>query len=185
MKTANLFFIALGLFAACNSVPSEPEHKAITTEQLEVFECGTITRLHTYDGFFLASQPAPEDFAQAQLGGVQTVVNLRHDAEIQAFDEDLVVGTLGLNYVNIPWNGPDELTDDVFDASRNMFNTVERPALVHCGSGNRVGAVWLPWRVLDGGLSIEDAKAEAKVVGLKSPAYEQKALDYIARHQGM
>ena len=64
-----------------------------------------------------------------------------------------------------------------------MFNTVERPALVHCGSANRVGAVYLPWRVLDGGLSVEDALAEAKVVGLKTPMYETKALDYIKRHQ--
>lgn len=187
MQKLLLPFVALlGLVAACNSMgTTEPEHKAITTEQLEVYECGTITRLHTYEGLFLASQPKVEDFEQAKKGGVVTVINMRHESENTDFDEALVVHNLGLTYVNLPWNGPDELTDDVFDKAREMFNTVERPALVHCSSANRVGAVWIPYRVLEGGLSIEDAVAEAKVIGLKTPAYEPMAIDYIKRHRGM
>ena len=56
--------------------------------------------------------------------------------------------------------------------------------LLHCASSNRVGAVWLAYRALDGGLSIEEAKAEAKIVGLKSPALEAKAIDYVKRKKG-
>ena len=41
--------------------------------------------------------------------------------------------------------------------------------------------MWLPWRVLDGGLSYDEALAEAKTVGLKSPLYEEKAREYIER----
>jgi hypothetical protein len=37
--------------------------------------------------------------------------------------------------------------------------------------------------VLDGGLAYEAALAEAKTVGLKLPAYEEKARDYIERMQ--
>jgi protein tyrosine phosphatase (PTP) superfamily phosphohydrolase (DUF442 family) len=181
-KLLLLSTMLLGLVASCSST-GDTEHKAITTQQLEVYECGTITRLHTYEGLFLASQPKVEDFEQAKMGGVVTVINMRHESENTDFDEALVIHNLGLKYVNLPWNGPDELTDEIFDQAREMFNTVERPALVHCGSANRVGAVYLPWRVLDGGLSVEDALAEAKVVGLKTPMYETKALDYIKRHQ--
>lgn len=173
------------LFAACNSTPAETEHKAFVSAEMEPYTCGTIKNLHTMGGFFLASQPAPEDFEQAAMGGIKTVVNFRKDAEITTFDEALVVGNNGMEYVHIPWNGPDELTDEIFDRSREMFNTVERPALVHCGSSNRVGAVWLAWRVLDEGATVEDALAEAKMAGLKTPAYEEKALDYIRRHQAM
>jgi hypothetical protein len=54
---------------------------------------------------------------------------------------------------------------------------------LHCGSSNRVGAVWLPWRVLDGGVEVEKAVAEAKPIGLKKAEYEEKALDYIKRNQ--
>jgi len=182
--------IALGAFLALFSTSCskssetevEPEHTAITTESLEVYECGDITRLHTFGGVFLASQPTPEDFAQSKMGGVRTVINLRHESEIGDFNEREVIEDLELNYISLPWNGPEELTDGIFDELRNLLNTAERPILLHCSSANRVGAVWVPWRVLDGGISLEAALAEAKTVGLKSPAYEAKAIEYIERH---
>jgi uncharacterized protein (TIGR01244 family) len=177
--------LCLASAAGCAATQPEKEtaaeHKAITTDKLEPYECGTITRLHTYGGVFLASQPKPEDFEQAKKGGVKTVINLRHEAEIKEFNEPETVTNLGLRYINLPWDGPDELTDQVFDESRKLLNNTERPILLHCSSANRVGAVWLAWRALDGGLSVEEAAAEAKVVGLKSPPYEEKARDYVAR----
>ena len=97
------------------------------------------------------------------------------------FDERRVVEDLGLAYLHLPWNGPGELSDAVFDSAREMLNTAQRPILLHCSSANRVGAVWLPWRVLDGGVSYEHALVEAKVVGLKNPLYEAMARDYIQR----
>lgn len=168
------------------SVPTAApaEHKAITTDKLEPYECGTITRLHTLGGVFLASQPKAEDFAQAKKGGVKTVINLRHASEIKDFNEQKVVEDEGLAYINLPWDGPAELTDEVFDKAREHLRTAERPILLHCSSANRVGAVWLPHRVLDGGLSWDDALAEAKIVGLKSADYEAKAKDYIKRRGG-
>jgi ubiquinone/menaquinone biosynthesis C-methylase UbiE len=54
--------------------------------------------------------------------------------------------------------------------------------MLHCGSANRVGAVWLTYRVLDQGVPIETAIEEAKTIGLRSPEYEAKARDYIHRH---
>ncbi len=162
---------------------AEAEHTAITTEKLEPYECGTITKLHTMGGVFLASQPKPSDFEQAKKGGVKSVINLRHPEENTEFDEQAVVADLGLNYYTLPWNGPEELTDKIFGDSRALLNTVERPILLHCSSANRVGAVWIPWRVLDGGADLEEAVAEAKVIGLKSPDYEAKARDYVARNQ--
>lgn len=162
----------------------ETEHKAIVTEKLEPYECGSITKLHTLGGVFLASQPKPEDFEQAKKGGVKTVINLRHADEIKEFDEKEVVEALELNYVSLPWNGPEELTDDIFDQSRELLKTAEKPILLHCGSANRVGALWIPYRVLDGGITLEEATAEAKTVGLKSADYETKAIEYIARKKG-
>jgi len=164
---------------------AEGDHQAITTEKLEPYECGTITRLHTMGGVFLASQPSPSDFEQAQKGGVRSVINLRHASENTEFDEPAVVAELGLNYYNLPWNGPDELTDKIFDDSRELLKTVERPILLHCSSANRVGAVWIPYRVLDQGADMETAVEEAKVIGLKSPDYEARARDYVEQKQEM
>ena len=156
-------------------------HKAITTDKLEPYECGSITRMHTFGGVFLASQPKPADFEQAKNGGVKTVVNLRPESEIKDFDEPAVVAKLGLKYVNVPFGSPAQMSDAVLDRARDVLNTAERPILMHCSSANRAGAVWLVWRALDGGLAVDDAVAEAKVVGLASPELEGMARAYVAR----
>jgi uncharacterized protein (TIGR01244 family) len=165
---------------AADSSVEASEHVAVTTEKLEPYACGEIARLHTLGGVFLASQPAADDLRQAEKGGVRTVINLRRADERVGFDEGKLVKSLGLEYVHYPFNGADEMTDDVIDHLRELLDTVERPILLHCGSANRVGAVWLPYRVLDGGLTYEAALTEAKTVGLMSPAYEERARDYIA-----
>jgi uncharacterized protein (TIGR01244 family) len=170
--------VVVTLLAAATGCAA-PGHKAATTERLEPYTCGSIARLHTCQGIFLASQPTPADLEQARTGGVRTVINLRHAQEITDFDEAAVVRDLGLTYENPAWNGEAELTDGVFDELRRLLNTAERPLLLHCGSANRVGAVWLAWRALDGGLSDEEALAEARIVGLKTPAYQARAEAYV------
>jgi len=159
-------------------LPSPP------TPTVEPYTCGTVQRIHTLDGVFLASQPQPADLEQAKAGGIRTVVSLRHADELD-WDEAALVARLGMEHASIPFRTPDELTDDVFDRVRALLNDpAKRPLLLHCSSANRVGAVWLAHRVLDGGLSIQAAVAEARRVGLKLPAFEEKALDHVRRRQG-
>ena len=165
--------------------PTAEDHKISYTEKLEPYECGTVQRIHTLDGIFLASQPAPDDFKMAKEGGIKTVVNLRPASE-QDFDEAAVLAELGMEYHNVPFGSPTELTDEVFDEVRAMLSKAEaenQPLLLHCSSANRVGAIWLAHRVLDGKLSVEEAEIEAKVVGMKTPAYGDKAKDYVKRTQ--
>lgn len=188
--------LSIGLLAAaCRAATSASEsasapavgaaeHTGPTTAPLEPASLGSIRRLHALGGVLAASQPAALDLEQAQEGGVRTVVNLRHESEVTDFDEPALVRSLGLTYVSIPWSGVDELTDEVFDRAREVLQTAERPLLVHCHSANRVGAVWLPWRVLDGGLSWDAALAEAEQVGLRTPALVDRARDYVLRHGG-
>jgi uncharacterized protein (TIGR01244 family) len=178
--------LALAGIAGCSSSDEpkpqpEPGHKAATGGKLEPARCGAISRLHTLGGVFLASQPAPGDFAEAKKCGVKTVVNLRPAAEMKDFDEKKAVEAEGLRYINLPFGNPAELTDAVFDSARELFKNSERPLLVHCASASRVGAVWLPYRVLDAGLTWDEALAEAKTVGLKSADYEKRAREYIER----
>jgi uncharacterized protein (TIGR01244 family) len=177
------------LFSGCSTPEQQPppqaaspsQHKAVVTDKVEPYACGSITRMHTFGGVYLASQPQAADFAEAKHGGVRTVVNLRHAGETPELDEAKVVGDLGMHYVTLPWQGADELTDAVFDRAREIFAHQERPMLVHCSSANRVGAVWIPYRVLDGGLDLEAAVAEARTIGLKTAEFEQRARDYVAR----
>ena len=43
--------------------------------------------------------------------------------------------------------------------------------------------MWMVWRVLDGGITVEEAFAEAQELGLKTEAYGEKAADYIRRQR--
>ena len=87
-------------------------------------------------------------------------------------------------YYHISFKTPESLTDKVFDSVRGLLNEkVKQPLIIHCSSANRVGAVWLAHRVLDGGISYDKALTEAKTVGLKLSAYEDKAKAYIAGAQ--
>lgn len=184
---------ALGLtlaLGACSSTgdtpePAKPaEHAPPTTEKLEPFACGTIQRLHTMGGVFLASQPSMQDFQDAKANGVKTVINIRTPGEFTEFDLDKEITALGFDYHNIGFKAADDLTDDKLDQLRALLNgKAERPILLFCNSANRTGAVWLAHRVLDGGLSWDAALAEAKMVGLKTPALENAVKAYIARKQ--
>jgi uncharacterized protein (TIGR01244 family) len=187
-RTAISLGALTALFASCGTTTDDvapPTTTAATppaAERLEPYECGNVQRIHTLGGVFLASQPQPVDFEHAQKGGIKTVVNLRHDSELE-FDERAVVEGLGMRYEHLPWNGADELTDAVFDRARELLRTAERPLMLHCASANRVGALWLAFRALDGGLDLDAATAEARMVGLKTPAYLAKATDYVNRRR--
>ncbi|MFY9345420.1 MAG: sulfur transferase domain-containing protein [Planctomycetota bacterium] len=181
-------FVAL-LASACGGRPGSsttPAPVAATKAQpaapvLEPFQCGNVQRIHSFGDIFLASQPTPADFEHAQKNGIKTVVNMRHHAEIKDFDEPALVARLGLAYVNLPWNGPDELTDQVFDRGRELLSQAERPLMLHCSSANRIGPIWIAWRVLDGKVAWEQAHAEAVQIGMKTPAYTDKAKAYVER----
>lgn len=150
-------------------------------QQLEPVRVGSIEKLHTFDGIFLSSQPFPDDFRLAKCGGIQTVLNIRQEDELD-WNEKEIVQSAGLQYHNVPFKDAETLTDEVFSQTREILNRKDNhPLLLHCKSANRVGAIWLAHRVLDDGKSLEEAEAEAKAVGLKSPDYLAKAQDYISR----
>lgn len=152
-------------------------------KMLEPAKCGSVKQLHVLDDIYLAGQPSAEDFQEFKKRGVKSVLNLRTKEEMD-FDEAKTLKSLGLEYHHIPIAGSDSLTDENFDKLRKLLNEKEqRPMLLHCTAANRVGAVWLAHRVLDGGLAYDAALAEAKTVGLKAPALEAKAKDYIAKQK--
>jgi uncharacterized protein (TIGR01244 family) len=172
------FALALVALAGC-STQDQPEPKAPAADKLEPAVCGTIPNLHTLGGVFLAGQPNQPDFAVARKRGVKTVISLRHASELKDFDEKKAVEAEGMRFIELPFHGPAELTDAVFDRARELLKTAERPLLFHCNSANRAAAVWLPYRVLDGGLTWDEALAEAKTVGLTSPELEKRAREYV------
>ena len=155
---------------------------AVPPAPVEPATLGALKKVSASGGIWLAGQPSADDLALLPGLGVTTVINLRPAKEQADLDERAQVESLGLAYVNVPFGSPAELDDGIFDELRRLLGTTEPPVFLHCASANRVGAVWIPFRVLDQGVELEAAVAEAKAIGLKTPEYEAMARDYVARH---
>ncbi len=162
--------------------PKAPKEKKQGEETtLEPHKCGDIERLHVFGSFYLAGQPNADDLKLLKDSGIKSVINLRQQDELD-WDEAARVKELGMRYHHLPFRSPDSLTDAVFNSARKLLNDKKnQPVVLHCGSANRVGAIWLVYRVLDNGTEYDAALAEAKTVGLRLPAYEEIAKDYIER----
>ncbi len=84
--------------------------------------------------------PSPKDLQDARSAGIKTIINLCGPHETPG--EADFVQQLGLNYANIPVSGPADLTTANARALGDIVNDCSNhPVLIHCMSGNRVGAL--------------------------------------------
>jgi protein tyrosine phosphatase (PTP) superfamily phosphohydrolase (DUF442 family) len=134
-------------------------------------------------GVVTGGQPSGAHLAAFVTAGGRVVLDLRDPMEPRPLDEAATVASLGMEYVNVTI-GPHSLTDATLDRVREVLHEAgEGLVLVHCASGNRVGAALLPVLMLDHGLEQEDAVGQAMRVGLRSAELMEWALDYTQRHQ--
>ena len=135
------------------------------------------------DGIVTAGQPRADQFATLAAAGIGTVIDIRAPAELRGFDEAAAVRAAGMEYHNIPVVAG-SLTSAEFDQVRALLRApAKRPVLFHCASANRVGALLLPYLVLDEGRSPDDALQVAHDVGLRSDELAHIAFDYIRGQQ--
>lgn len=126
-----------------------------------------------------AGQPAKEHFERLAASGYRTVIDLRQPGEHRELEEDEAVRATGMHYINLPV-GHDTIDGETFERFRQILKDLEnRPVLVHCSSANRVGALLIPYLVLDEGKTTEEAMEIAGQVGLRSEELERAALRYL------
>lgn len=113
--------------------------------------------------------------------GFVSVINLRTvaepDANVEAEAE--AARAAGVKYIHIPITtaSPEPAQVDAF--LKAVADSTNQPVYIHCGSANRVGAVWLIKRVLLDGWDVERATKEAELIGLTNPALKAFALEYV------
>lgn len=122
-----------------------------------------------------AGQPSSEQIYAARREGVKTVVNLRPAGEFDEFDEATHVREAGMAYVHIPVAGPEDINEVAarqLDEALSAHDSV--PALVHCASSNRVGALMAYRARHIQGRSADEAMEIGRAAGLnpKSPLLE-------------
>lgn len=143
---------------------------------------GDAINVHRSGALWFSGQFSATDVPHLKSAGIRRVITLRKDGEV-SWDEAGAVTAAGLAFESLPFSAPESLSDEVFDRLRVLLAEDAGPTLLHCGSANRVGGAWLPYRVLDQGVPVDVALAEAAEIGLAFEPYRERALDYIARRQ--
>lgn len=127
----------------------------------------------------------PAAMAALKKEGFTSVINLRMATEEGANIEAgrAAAQAAGLKYIHLPFNGaaPDSKVVDSFLVA--VADRANQPVYIHCASASRVGGVWMIKRALQDKWPIEKALAEAKAIGLGSPALTTFATDYINSHK--
>lgn len=136
-------------------------------------------------GIATAGQPDAAAWATLARAGFKSVVDLREASEPRGHDEAGEIARAGLRYFLLPVSH-ESLGDRQFEALRDFLRDQgNRPALVHCQSANRVGALMLPYLALDAHVPLDEARRMADIIGLRSPDYAALALDYVRRHTSL
>ncbi len=91
----------------------------------------------------VSGQPAPHEMVAADEAGVRHVVNARDLGEFEAWNQDALVDALGMTYHRLPIGSPEDLDREAVRAfDRILAEIDDEPALLHCASGNRIGALF-------------------------------------------
>lgn len=125
---------------------------------------------------------AADDVAVLQRAGIRTVIDLSVDSETPDFDEAAAVRAAGIGYRNLPIRGAADLTRvNVARFDRLLREAGAQPTLVHCASGNRVGAMVALRAALIDGSNAEAALAEGRRWGLRGmePAVRERLQDWV------
>ena len=153
-----------------------------SSSKVEDAKLGSTNNVHRVGPIFLAGQPEQGDMDDLKKAGITSVLDLRRVGEI-SWDEGVALKKQGIAHERLAFAAPETLSDEVIDQARAKFKaaTDQDKLLCHCGGANRVGAVWLAYRVLDEGVDWDTALTEAKEVGLRTPGYVEKVQHYVEK----
>ncbi len=120
-------------------------------------------------GVSAAGQPDPAALEVFAKSGYTTVIDLRGVQENRGFDEPAVVESLGMRYVPFPITGLEAISYENAVKLDELIATSDGPVLVHCGSSNRVGALFALSKRLKGA-DVDEAMSYGVEAGLTSLA---------------
>ncbi len=110
-------------------------------------------------------QPDRAQLAQFAKDGGAVVIDLRMPDEDRGLDEAKAVAELGLSYVSLPIDSHTGITADNARALHEALAAATGPVLLHCRTGNRVGAL-LALDAVAQGSSSEQALELARRAGV-------------------
>lgn len=100
--------------------------------------------------------------------GVGTVIDLRGPEERARRDTEAPAKALGMRYETLTITGADDLTPEAAERLRHALDEADGKVLLHCASGNRVGALLALMAWHEEGVSRRRALELGRAAGLGS-----------------
>lgn len=127
-------------------------------------------------GLHTGGQPSLEQLDALPAQGVRTVIDLRADGEDRGYDEAAELQRRELRYLRLPIAGAQDLTPANAAALKRLLVESGHGVLLHCASGNRVGALLALMAAQEEQLPPAQALELGKQAGMKSlaPAVAEK-----------
>lgn len=130
-----LFHLFVSLFFAIITLPAlagETDNDALDIKNYVLHEQNVAT----------AGQPTPAELKKLIANGTKHIVTLRADDELD-WDEAALVKEAGGSYHSLPITGKTEISfENAQKLADILAKTNGEDVLVHCGSSNRVGALF-------------------------------------------
>ena len=143
-----LLYVAV-LLGACVHT-GEPDTKPLTSQKVDIEEVAASSAVIPVDGITSSGQPDVVSLRVFSDSGYAAIIDLRGEAENRGLDERAVVENLGMNYVPFPIVNGDAINFDSAKRLDELIKDQDGPVLIHCGSGNRVGALLALIKSLEG-----------------------------------
>ena len=112
-----------------------------------------------------SAQPSEEDLATLAEQGYVAIIDLRGAGENRGYDEASAAAAAGLAYTPLPITSADAVNVENARKLGELLEQYDGPVVMHCGSGNRVGAL-VALLEADRGASTEEALEAGRAAGL-------------------
>jgi uncharacterized protein (TIGR01244 family) len=161
--TSRVLFAALGVCISMSVLSNDLDSNAGL--HVDIAAVASEGHVVPVDGITSSGQPNEAALEVIKEYGYVAVIDLRGENENRGIDEKAAVENLGMDYVLLPIDGRDAISFENAEKLDKLINSYDAPVLIHCGSGNRVGAL-LALRKSHDGASDEEAIAYGKDGGL-------------------
>lgn len=149
------------LFLGCASVADE---NAVAVSVADIQASPAVLKEHRY---ISTGQPDAALLSAAKDAGYVAVIDLRTAGEDRGMNEAEVVESLGMSYTSIEVAGASGVNFENAQALDRALADLDGPVLLHCRTGNRVGAL-LALRASKNGASDDEALEIGRAAGLGS-----------------
>ena len=122
-------------------------------------------RFEPAEGITAAGQPSEAGLRELADSGYAAVIDLRTAGEDRGIDEQDLVESLGMDYISLPIAGRGAVNFENAEKLVRILSKFDEPVLVHCASGNRVGALFALREKMNGAEK-EDALAFGRSAGM-------------------